>query len=423
MKNLTHSLEKMIVHLLTFATLMVVYQPVANAQYPGIDESIAKLRKGELIVKAKKGDIVTVEQLRHEFWFGCAISDGFARGSMSENDMKQYKEKFLLNFNSAVTENAVKWLSMERLKGKVNYDNIDAILKWTEENNIPLRGHNLFWGIPQFVQPWVKELNNDELRQTLQKRAETVTNRYKGRFAEYDLNNEMIHGNYYEDRLGPEITKLMAQWAHNGDPDAKLFLNDYDVLTGNRLADYMAQIHKLLKQGVPIAGIGAQGHLHTDTFDRTQLKNALDSLAIFKLPIRITEFNMPGQRSKYHIEKIRTMTAQEEELRATEIVDYYKICFAHPAVEGIVMWGFWEGANWIPVSSLYKRDWSPTPSAAAYQNLIFKEWWTKVTGKAGKKGDFSTPAFYGKYKVTVNGVSKEVDLSKANGKVIVDFKR
>jgi GH35 family endo-1,4-beta-xylanase len=312
---------------------------------------------------------------------------------------------------------------MERLKGKVNYDNIDAILKWTEENNIPLRGHNLFWGIPQFVQPWVKELNNDELRQTLQKRAETVTSRYKGRFAEYDLNNEMIHGNYYEDRLGPEITKLMAQWAHNGDPDAKLFLNDYDVLTGNRLADYMAQIHKLLKQGVPIAGIGAQGHLHTDTFDRTQLKNALDSLAIFKLPIRITEFNMPGQRSKYHIEKIRTMTSQEEELRATEIVDYYKICFAHPAVEGIVMWGFWEGANWIPVSSLYKRDWSPTPSAAAYQNLIFKEWWTKVTGKAGKKGDFSTPAFYGKYKVTVNGVSKEVDLSKANGKVIVDFKR
>jgi hypothetical protein len=117
------------------------------------------------------------------------------------------------------------------------------------------------------------------------------------------------------------------------------------------------------------------------------------------------------------------MTSQEEELRATEIVDYYKICFAHPAVEGIVMWGFWEGANWIPVSSLYKRDWSPTPSAAAYQNLIFKEWWTKVTGKAGKKGDFSTPAFYGKYKVTVNGVSKEVDLSKANGKVIVDFKR
>lgn len=61
----------------------------------------------------------------------------------------------------------------------------------------------------------------------------------------------------------------------------------------------MAQIRLLLKQGVPIAGIGVQGHLHVETFDRGQLKNALDSLAKFKLPIRVTEFNIPGQRSKF----------------------------------------------------------------------------------------------------------------------------
>ncbi|MBP1674233.1 MAG: glycoside hydrolase [Bacteroidetes bacterium] len=45
----------------------------------------------------------------------------------------------------------------------------------------------------------------------------------------------MIHGNYYEERLGREITKLMAQWAHNGDPDAKLFVNDYDILISNTI--------------------------------------------------------------------------------------------------------------------------------------------------------------------------------------------
>lgn len=62
------------------------------------------------------------------------------------------------------------------------------------------------------------------------------------------------------------------------------------------------------------------------------------------------------------------MTPEEEELKAKEMVDYYKICFAHPAVEGILMWGFWEGDNWIRPSSLYKRDWTPTPAAIAYQN-------------------------------------------------------
>ena len=69
------------------------------------------------------------------------------------------------------------------------------------------------------------------------------------------------------------------------------------------------------------------------------------------------------------------------ELKAKELVDYYRICFAQPAVEGILMWGFWERANWIPVSSFYKSDWTPTPAANAYQNLIFKEWWTSEKGK------------------------------------------
>lgn len=395
-----------------------------HAQYPGISDDIAKHRKGTLIIQAKRGGKVTVEQLSHEFWFGCAISNGFVGGSMSENDVRNYGEKFLKNFNSAVTENAVKWGSMEPQKGKVNYAVVDGILNWTEKNHIPLRGHNLFWGIPKFVQPWIKEMDDHELRQTLQNRAETITKRYKGRFVEYDLNNEMVHGNYYEERLGPDITKLMTQWAHNGDPNAKLFLNDYDILTGNKLPEYMAQIRKLLRQGVPIAGIGVQGHLHADTFDRKQLKNALDSLALFNLPIRITEFNMPGQRSKYYTEKILEMTPEEEALKAKELVDYYKICFAHPAVEGILMWGFWEGANWIPVSSLYKRDWSPTPAAEAYQNLIFKEWWTKDSGTVvGKDGVFSIPAFYGKYKVTIRGISKEIELSKEAGKAMVDFRK
>ena len=423
MKNIRIIIRKLLFFNLIVVFLTIIFVSGTAAQLPGTDESIARHRKGVIEVKAKKGDKVIIEQLRHEFWFGCAIPNSLGNGRMSGNDMIQFKEKFLENFNSAVTENAVKWGTMEPRKGEVDYSIIDGILKWTEENNIPLRGHNLFWGIPKFVQPWVKELDDDELRRTLQTRAETVTRKYKGRFAEYDLNNEMVHGNYYEDRLGPDITKLMAEWAHNGDPGARLFLNDYDILTGKKLPEYMAQIRRFLKQGVPVAGIGVQGHLHAETFDRGELKRALDSLSVFRLPIRVTEFNMPGQRSKYYEKKITVMTPEEEELKARELTDYYRICFAHPAVEGILMWGFWEGANWIPVSSMYKRDWTPTPAATAYHNLIYKEWWTNVSGTTDKNGVYSTPAFHGKYKVTVNGVSKEAYLTKAAGKVTVDFSR
>jgi endo-1,4-beta-xylanase len=423
MKRKSIVLQRVILNILFISLLHLLFPPVLIAQYPGVDESIERYRKGEIIVKATPGTKVNIEQLTHEFWFGCAITNSIAGGWMPENDLKLYKEKFLQNFNSAVTENAVKWYSMEPRKGEVNYAIIDEILKWTEENHIPLRGHNLFWGISKFVQEWIKELDDDELRERIKERAETLTAKYTGRFAEYDLNNEMIHGNYYEERLGPEITKLMAQWALEGDPGAKLFVNDYEILTGRRLTDYMAHIRNLLKQGIPIAGIGVQGHSHGETFDREQMKMALDSLAKFNLPVRITEFNMPGQHSKYYNNRNIVLTREEEELKARELADFYRLCFAHPAVEGILMWGFWEGANWIPASSLYKRNWSPTPAAEAYRNLLFKEWWTKESGNTDQNGILSTRAFFGKYRITVNGISKEIELNKQKGTSTVDFNK
>lgn len=395
----------------------------SKAQKSVLDQDIATHRKGELIVKAKAGAKVEIEQLSHEFWFGCAIPDGVFNGRTPETDRIIFKQKFLENFNSAVTENAVKWPNMEPRKGEVNYAVVDAMLEWCDANQIPLRAHNLFWGIHQFVQPWVKELSDEELEQTVKNRALTVTSKYKGRFAEYDLNNEMIHGNFYEERLGDDITLKMAKWAQQGDPDIKLYLNDYDILTGKKLNEYMAHIRLLLKQGVPIAGIGVQGHLHAESFDRSEVKRALDSLAIFKLPIKVTEFNMPGQRSKFYNNRELQMTSEQEEQKAKDLVDYYRICFAHPAVDGILMWGFWEGANWIPQSSLYKRDWTPTPAAQAYQNLIFKEWWTTESGKTNRKGLFSVPAFYGKYKVTVNGISREIVLKQDVGRVILELSK
>jgi endo-1,4-beta-xylanase len=419
--KLKNQIRKLKFRMLTGIILFGSIPAGTQAQDTDLEKTIAANRKGEIIVKAKKGANVNIEQQAHEFSFGCAISDGIFNGRASEADVKVFKEKFLENFNSAVTENAVKWPGMERKRGEVDYSLVDAILAWTDENEMPLRAHNLFWGIEQFIQPWVKELSDEDLEKTLQRRAETVTSRYKGRFAEYDLNNEMIHGNYYEDRLGADITKRMADWAMKGDPDIKLYLNDYDILTGNKLNEYMAHIRMLLKQEVPIAGIGVQGHLHAESYDRNEVKRALDSLAQFNLPIKVTEFNMPGQRSKYYKDRNLVMTPEEEQQKAVDLVDYYKICFAHPSVDGILMWGFWEGANWIPQSSLYKRDWSPTPAAVAYHDLIFKEWWTNETGKTNRKGEFAVPAFYGKYRVTVNGKTQMVDLSKEKGRVIVDF--
>ena len=387
-----------------------------------LDAAIQKNRTGTLVIQTKPGAKVQVEQLRHEFWFGATVPTGMFTGRTSAEDIAKLNEIFKSHFNAGVIEAAFKWHDMERERGVVNYATVDAMLRWADGAGIPLRGHCIYWGIPNRVQPWLKELSDDELRRDLQQRGRTIGIRYRDRFAEYDLNNEMIHANYYEQRLGDGITKQMAEWVKDGDPNAKLFVNDYDITTGNRLDDYVKHIRKLLDMGVPLEGIGVQGHLHGDSFDPAALQNSLDVLAQFKLPIRITEFNFPGQRSKYYRNedaRKSVLTAEEEQAKAAALREFFRICFAHPAVTGIMMWGFWEGANWIPQSSLYKRDWTPTPAALAYDDLVLKQWWTRWSGTADAKGRAEVPAFFGRHRVTVDGKEMTVEFKRSEGRMTV----
>lgn len=402
--------------------LSVVFTASLFAADADLDAAIAKNRMGVLVIRTTPGAKVSVEQLRHEFWFGATLPTGIFTGTSKPEDITKFKETFVKHFNAGVIENSFKWPEMERQRGLVNYAPVDAMLAWADKEGIPLRGHCIYWGIPNRVQEWLKTMSDEELRATLMQRGREVAARFKDRFAEFDLNNEMIHANYYEQRLGPTITKQMAAAVKEGDPNARLFVNDYDILTGNRLADYVKDIRRLLDMGVPIAGIGVQGHLHGDSFDPAAVKNALDELAKFNLPIRVTEFNFPGQRSKFYTgDRKVQMTPEEEIAKAEALKQYYRICFAHPSVAGIMMWGFWEGANWIPQSSLFKRDWTPLPAAQAYEDLVLKQWWTRWAGAANADGLAVVRAFYGKYRVTVNGKESIVDLQRASGSKVVEM--
>ena len=91
------------------------------------NKAIESIRKGTLLIKGEPGTEVKIEQLKHEFWFGCAISSHvfFENSRLAESDISIYKEKFLENFNAAVTENAVKWGSMERKRGQIDYQTAD----------------------------------------------------------------------------------------------------------------------------------------------------------------------------------------------------------------------------------------------------------------------------------------------------------
>jgi endo-1,4-beta-xylanase len=230
----------------------------------------------------------------------------------------------------------------------------------------------------------------------------------------FALDNEMIDGNFFRSRLGPGIVKEMAVMAKAGNPDITLFVNDYGILVegGYNATAYISQIENLLDTGVPIGGIGCQGHF-VATRDAVKppttpylVQKTLDQLAKFNLPIKITECLFIGDT---------------EEDKADALRMFFPICFAHPKVEAIIIWGFWEQGHWVPETAMWKKDWTPTPQVEAYRDLVFKKWWTQAAGKADENGTFKTRAFFGDYIISSNGVEKKVSLTKKDKSLQATF--
>ena len=329
---------------------------------------------------------------------------------MTPAERAKYLEILEQNFNYAVHENALKWYDTEKAPGVVDYSVADRIWELMDSLNIPMRGHTVYWAKDEFLMDWLKALNNDALRKAVVDRGISLINYYEGRIDEFDLNNEMIHGDFFRRRLGYGIISEMAWIVKAQNPNAKLYMNDYGIVdVGYNAGPYANQIEHLLANGVPLDGIGIQAHRSIPgTVDNTpyMVQRNLDRFNKFDLPIKITE---------------ALFVYDDDRKRADELRKLFPIYFAHPKVEAIVMWGFWSRPHWIPHSAMWTDDFTPTLQAEAYRDLVFGAWWTDTEAAADANGEVHTRAFYGDYVITVNGESKRVTLSKANGKAEVAF--
>ena len=366
-----------------------------QANQLGLAKQITQTRTGNIVIEVVNsqqqtipGVEVKIEQVTHEFEFGTALSTQIFSQGADPNDRDRYLHLARQLFNTTVHENALKWDAMEPQRGQLSYADADRILSWSEAHSLPLRGHTIFWEVEQWNPAWLKSLSKQDLQIAVERRATEICGRYRGRIREYDVLNEMLHGDFFRQRLGADIVKTMFQRCHAADPGAVLYVNDYDILNGKRLDDYVRQIRSLLAQGVPVGGIGIQAHILKETIAPAQIQHSLDTLAQFNLPIKITEFS--------------TQTDTEQE-QAKNLLNVYQIAFAHPQVKGILMWGFWEKAHWVTQAAIFDKNFRPKLAAKVYQDLVFRQWWTRSSGNTNRNGQFSTRAFFGQYRVTVKG--------------------
>lgn len=369
-------------------------------------DGIESNRTTWITVRAAPGAAVSVKQTRHAFEFGTAISRRafVPTDNMGESDQEQYKRILRANFNSVVHENAMKWYSNEKQQDEHTYADAETMLTWCETNGLSTRGHCVYWGRDKVVQQWIKELDDEALCNELKQRASDYMGRFAGRVGEHDVNNEMLHCHYFEKRLGPGIREQMFAWCQAYAPRAILYVNDYSILSGGDTERYVEQIDGFLKAGMNVGGIGVQGHFGARV-DGPKIREKLDLLAQFGLPIKITEFDV---------------NTKDEHAKARALVTLYATAFSHPAVEGIYMWGFCERSHWRPDAALWNADWSETLAAEQYRKLLFGRWWTDFEGKADAAGTCKVRVFFGEHDVTVNGQTRRIKIGKSAADTIID---
>ena len=377
------------------------------------EERISKIRKASLVVVAVDprgnpvpGAEIRARMTRHAFGWGTAVAADQLLGTSP--DSEKYRNFILDNFNMVVLENDLKWPQWESNRQRA----LNA-LHWLRDHGITkLRGHNLIWPSWQYMPANVQPLASDPaaLRNRILDHIRDEASDTRGLLEDWDVLNEAYTNRQVQDILGDAEMAAWFQAAKESDPEARLFINDYSILSANG-ADfahrngYARIISYLDSLGAPVEGIGMQGHFASPTEPEIML-SILDRFALFKRPIEITEYDF---------------VTPDEHLQAQFTRDLMTVAFSHPSLSNFLMWGFWEGRHWKPQGAMIRRDWSSKPMHDAWREMIYSRWWTDETGIAPHHGALYFHAFKGAYEITVKAGGKTVSVPyqlSADGSVI-----
>ncbi len=415
-------------------TILVLALPLfARADWrTEADARIENLRKGDFTVEIRDqtGAPLRIKQAtyrlkHHEFLFGMAIAS--APFADQGEDGRHYRQFILDNFNALVCENEMKWYDDEATRGREDYSRADALLAFAKENGLVMRGHNLFWEKQQFAMPWLVKLDAKELRAAVDRRLTDTVTRYKGQVVCWDVNNEMLDGSFFRERLGADIVPWMFKEAARIDPRAALFLNEYAIL-GNpeKTERLIALVRELQAKRAPVGGIGIQSHdsdrltdnpsapplggdrpewMMSSPLTPAMFIATLDRLyAATKLPVHLTEISA------------KTPNAER---RGDDLEMLFRLGFSHPSVQAIVLWGFSAKTHWMgPDAALMNADNTLNAAGVRISHLLREVWTTRGSVSEAADGRINFRGFYGSYSLTITlpdgrQIEREVNLGKA----------
>jgi hypothetical protein len=205
--------------------------------------------------------------------------------------------------------------------------------------------------------------------------------------------------------LGPALLAEAFRTAREADPQARLVAHAGNVLGGmldKTLLDRShAQIRSLLDARAPIQAIALGARFEDQLISPERVWDILDRFAEFRLPLLIADHEID---------------TWDGETQADYTRDLLTAAFAHQATSGFLMSGFWAGEHPVPNAAFFTNDWTPRPHAKAWQELVYKKWWTQTVVSTNGKGMAKVKGYLGDYAIEVRADGKTKTIHAKLGK-------
>lgn len=360
----------------TAAAGLAAGMPVFGTPQARAEAASAKpVAAGEPVAAVAPGaaEAAPVEMLR-----GLAAKRGLLLGSAFSNKAfrgnPRYGEVLAREFNCLVAENSMKLNAIQRVRGEFDFTAADEMMAFAASHDMKARGVPLVWheALPQWAKD--KTFPRQEALAILREHIFAVMRHFRGRVCAWDVLNEGLNdkgpglreeGPWFHS-IGPDYVGEIYHMAHEADPAAVLFYNDFNMDGMSAKADRCyAWLKELLARGVPIHGVGLQYHVRADEHpDPAEVSRNIRRFNDLGLSVHITELDvwLPAK-----------FTAAQLQQQAAVYRHVVETALAARNCPAVMLWGFTDRYSWVPETSggsynhalIFDRDYRPKPAYAA----------------------------------------------------------
>jgi endo-1,4-beta-xylanase len=365
-----------------------------------VEPNIRRHRQSEAVVAVVDaenhpmiGARFTLRQTRQAFAFGCSL-DHFVEPPAPSPEFKaplvspQQLERFKEVFNSSVIAYSAQWSVMEPQEGHPQFEDLDRYVAWCATNGIGLQFHFLSGCLPE----WMKSKSANESQAAFLAHAQAMVARYGDRIRDWQVVDER-----YLLEQSPEVIR----WFRTARPDLRLGIADcarFSTGAETNGLRGLKDVSWLREQGAPVDFFGFHGHRPFGLWaDPQTIYRSLDAFARENVRVFVTECGVPDRGPI--VGSVRT-GEWTPELQADYYRLFFRICFSHPAVDGVNLWGLGP-RTWVRHAGLLDASFEPLPAFHALKRLIREEWMTRLGGALPQNGRTTFRGFHGAYELAV----------------------